>query len=246
MSQLPRHVAIIMDGNGRWAAKRHLPRQAGHRQGLQSARNTVEHAAKTGVEVLTLFAFGQENWKRPEKEVSFLMSLFIESLKKEVHQLAQNQVCLKVIGDRSGLAPELIDAIETVEDQLKDQPGVKVNVAFNYSGRWDILQAVNRLREEKSSEAPVNEALFATYLSTHDLPEPDILIRTSGEQRLSNFMLWQCAYTECFFIEKTWPEFNNDDFDEVLDAYEKRQRRFGKTGEQLDCEAIPRGLPRGF
>ena len=234
VAQIPQHIAIIMDGNGRWAKKRLLPRIAGHKQGLESVRNIIKACSVHGVAYLTLFAFSTENWRRPADEVTFLMSLFMEALKREVNKLHQNNVRFKLIGDRSQFDPSLQHAIEEAEDLTRLNTGLVLTIAANYGGRWDILQAVNQMIHQKpSSEQGYNEHDLMPYLSTHDLPEPDLFIRTGGEQRVSNFMLWQLAYTEMYFTNTLWPDFDEKSLLEAFQFYQSRERRFGRTSEQL-------------
>ncbi|MFM8758996.1 MAG: isoprenyl transferase [Methylophilaceae bacterium] len=234
VAQIPQHIAVIMDGNGRWAKKRLLPRIAGHKQGLESVRNIIKACSVHGVAYLTLFAFSTENWRRPADEVTFLMSLFMEALKREVNKLHQNNVRFKLIGDRSQFDPSLQHAIEEAEHLTRLNTGLVLTIAANYGGRWDILQAVNQMIHQKpSSEQGYNEHDLMPYLSTHDLPEPDLFIRTGGEQRVSNFMLWQLAYTEIYFTNTLWPDFDEKSLLEAFQFYQSRERRFGRTSEQL-------------
>lgn len=234
----PRHVVIIMDGNGRWAKKRCLPRIAGHRAGAQIIHRIVEHASKRNIDVLTLFAFSLENHSRPSAEVNFLMSLFLDSLKKNTDSLIKNNICLRITGDRSLFSNELLTAINLAESKTANNTGLILVVAINYSGRWDITQAfcciTKKILSRQISESEISSEMIAQHLTLSDLPEPDLLIRTSGEQRLSNFMLWQIAYTEIYFTKVCWPDFNCDTFDEALDFFKTRQRRFGRTPEQIE------------
>ena len=231
---VPNHVAIIMDGNGRWAKKRFLPRFAGHKQGVETVRETVKNCLNQGIRYLTLFAFSSENWRRPEEEVSLLMQLFIHALQKEVAKLDQNGVRLKVIGDLSRFDPKLQSLIRDSEQKTSPNQKLTLTIAANYGGRWDILQALNRMalaQPEKSGAW--QEADLAPYLMMSDAPEPDLFIRTGGEERISNFLLWQLAYTEFYFTETLWPEFNAQAFDQAIHSYQQRERRFGRTSEQL-------------
>ena len=234
--RVPRHVAIIMDGNGRWARRRHLPRTAGHKVGVRSVRAVVEESIRQGVEVLTLFAFSSENWRRPPSEVKMLMDLFLGALRSEVRRLHDNGVRLQVLGDRRAFPPRLQESIREAEDKTRANQRLRLQVAANYGGRWDILQAARRLAEEavagRLDPAALDEATFAGYLATAD--SPDLFIRTGGEQRLSNFLLWQSAYSELYFSEHMWPDFNAAAYVEALAEFGRRQRRFGLTGEQLD------------
>ncbi|OOZ37077.1 isoprenyl transferase [Solemya velesiana gill symbiont] len=238
--RLPRHVAIIMDGNGRWAQKRGQPRYAGHKAGVKSVRTSVEQCAKLGIEVLTLFAFSSENWKRPKKEVRMLMELFMVALKKEVKRLNKNNVRLRIIGDRSAFDPALQKKIAESETATAENTGLVLQIAANYGGRWDITQVARQLAERvKAGElesSQITESMIAETLSFADLPDPDLFIRTGGEQRISNFMLWQTAYTELYFADVLWPDFDAEAFEGALASFRQRQRRFGKTGEQIDQE----------
>ncbi|MGR9101407.1 MAG: polyprenyl diphosphate synthase, partial [Gammaproteobacteria bacterium] len=208
----PRHVAIIMDGNGRWAQKRHLPRTAGHQAGVGAVRKTVEYCSKRGIEVLTLFAFSSENWRRPESEVSILMELFIATLQREIGKLNQNNVSLRFIGDRSAFSRELQLKILEGEELTRCNKGLSLVIAANYGGRWDMGQAARKAAEKvaagEMSPMDINEDVIGSFLSTADLPEPDLFIRTGGEQRISNFLLWQLAYTEFYFTPTLWPDFD--------------------------------------
>lgn len=236
---IPRHVAIIMDGNGRWAKARHLPRTAGHHQGVKVARNVVELCARQGVEVLTLFAFSSENWKRPQGEVSTLMELFISALRREAKDLVKNNVRLQVIGERSGFPEKLQDEMNTAEELTADSTGMRLLIAANYGGRWDLVQAVQQLGERiqngELAVEDITEEMIGSNLSTAKLPEPDLFIRTGGEHRVSNFLLWQLAYTELFFTDKFWPEFNEDELQNAFQVYQQRERRFGMISEQINA-----------
>ncbi|MDH3490687.1 MAG: isoprenyl transferase [Gammaproteobacteria bacterium] len=234
---LPRHVAVIMDGNGRWARARQKPRHAGHRAGVQSVRSTVEAAATHGIECLTLFAFSSENWGRPEEEVSSLMSLFVEALRREVAELHRNNVRLRFIGAREDLSPGLVKKIEAAEEKTCRNTGLFVNVAVAYGGRWDILNATKQIAAEVAKGDlkvdDIDEALVSAKLQLADCPEPDLLIRTGGEQRISNFLLWNLAYAELWFTDVFWPEFDAKQFDLALEYFARKQRRYGHTGEQI-------------
>jgi len=226
-----------MDGNGRWAKAKRLPRTAGHRQGVKVARTTVEFCARLGVEVLTLFAFSSENWKRPKGEVSTLMELFISALRREAAKLAENNIRLQVIGERSGFPEKLQEEMQLAEAATKDSTGMQLLIAANYGGRWDITQAVKKLLPQLQSGEltldEVSEENIQAALATVNLPEPDLFIRTGGEHRISNFLLWQLAYTELFFTEKFWPEFDETELQHALDIYRRRERRYGMTSEQV-------------
>jgi len=236
---IPRHVAVIMDGNGRWARKRALPRHAGHRSGVSAVREIVENAAKCGVEYLTLFAFSSENWSRPREEVSKLMGLFVEALQREVDDLHRNNVCLEFIGAREQLQQGLIDKIAAAEAQTKDNTGLRLIVAVAYGGRWDIVQATQRVAGKVAAgeldAADIDDDAIAAELALRHVPDPDLLIRTGGEQRISNFLLWNLAYAELWFCEALWPDFGKQQFDEALAFYARRQRRYGHTGDQVEA-----------
>jgi undecaprenyl diphosphate synthase len=239
--RLPRHIAMIMDGNGRWAKRRGLPRYAGHPVGVEAVRRVVETCVERGIKVLTLFAFSSENWQRPRKEVNLIMDLFIRSLKKEARRLHRNGVKLVVIGDRSAFSEKLQGHIAEVESLTQDNTRMVLQVAANYGGRWDITQAARQLAERvRSGELTpeqITESSLSDALTFAHLPEPDLFIRTGGEKRISNFLLWQCAYTELYFTDILWPDFDAAALDEALDDYANRQRRFGRTGEQVSGQA---------
>lgn len=232
---LPQHIAIIMDGNGRWAQKRHMPRSVGHAKGASGVRSLVEHCAKAGVKCLSLFAFSTENWQRPADEVSSLMGLFLQYLEKELKNLAAAGVHLKVIGDVTGFAPELQQRIRVAEAATATNSRITLSVAANYGGRWDVVQAVKNWQSANPdrSVAELTEQHLAQGLSTAGMPEVDLLIRTGGEQRISNFLLWQSAYAELYFTDALWPEFDDQELDKALEWYAQRNRRFGKTAEQV-------------
>lgn len=229
---VPRHVAIIMDGNGRWAKSRFLPRVAGHRKGVEAVRNVVQGCAERGVEALTLFAFSSENWRRPAEEVSLLMQLFVSALQQEVKRLHQNGIRFRVIGDLARFDPVLVELIAEAQRLTAGNQGLTLTIAANYGGRWDIMQAVNRLRTESGTE-PWSESRLQAYLALGDLPEPDLFIRTGGEQRISNFLLWQLAYTELYFTDTLWPDFDERVLEQAIASYRQRERRFGRTSEQV-------------
>lgn len=236
-TNIPRHVAVIMDGNGRWARARQKPRHAGHRAGVKSVRATVEAAARRGVEVLTLFAFSSENWRRPDEEVSSLMSLFVEALRREVMELHRNNVRLHFIGARQELNQNLVRKIEAAEEKTQHNTGLLLNVAVAYGGRWDIVNATKQLAEEVArgdlKVDDIDESALSRKLQIVDCPEPDLLIRTGGEQRISNFLLWNLAYAELWFTDVLWPDFDEQEFDNALQFFARKQRRFGHTGEQV-------------
>jgi len=234
---LPRHIAIIMDGNGRWAQRRGMPRHVGHPAGVEAVRKVIEHCVQRKIQVLTLFAFSSENWRRPKNEVGLIMDLFIRSLRKEARRLHRNGVRLKVIGDRSAFSEKLQQRIQEVEALTADNQVLVLQVAANYGGRWDMLQAVKTLAREVQQGMldpdEIGEADVSRALSFPNLPEPDLFIRTGGEQRLSNFLLWQAAYAELYFTDLLWPDFDAHALDAALEVYARRQRRFGQTGEQV-------------
>lgn len=236
---IPTHIAVIMDGNGRWARKRALPRHAGHRSGVGSVRRTVELAAERGVQHLTLFAFSSENWARPREEVSKLMNLFVEALQREVDELHRNNVRLEFIGAREQLQAGLIDKIAAAEAQTAGNTGLHLVVAVAYGGRWDIAEATRALAARVSAgelePQDIDDEAIAAELQLRDVPDPDLLIRTGGEQRISNFLLWNLAYAELYFCDTLWPDFGDRDFDEALAFYAMRQRRYGHTGEQVEA-----------
>jgi len=231
MTSIPQHIAIIMDGNGRWAQKRHMPRTVGHAKGAAGVRELVEFCAHKGVKYLTLFAFSTENWSRPEEEVSTLMGLFLQYLEKELKNLSQAGVRLQVIGDVTVFARELQDRIAEAVKATAGNDGIVLTVAANYGGQWDIVQAVQRWQAEnpQADACDITQEQLAKYLSTAHMPDPDLLIRSGGEQRISNFLLWQMAYTELYFTDDLWPEFDNDQLELALDWYQARQRRFGRV-----------------
>jgi len=226
-----------MDGNGRWARARQKPRHAGHRAGVRSVRLTVETAAKRGVECLTLFAFSSENWGRPEEEVSSLMSLFLEALRREVKELHSNNVKLRFIGAREQLQSGLVKKIEAAEEKTSGNTGLLLNIAVAYGGRWDIIEATRRLAAKVAKRDlgvdEIDEATISAELQLADCPEPDLLIRTGGEQRISNFLLWNLAYAELWFTDVLWPEFDAEQFDNALHYFSQKQRRYGHTGDQV-------------
>lgn len=232
--KLPRHVAIIMDGNGRWARQRGLPRHFGHRAGVQAVEQIADAALAQGVQVLTLFTFSSENWRRPETEVSLLLELLASTLQKQAARLHQQAIRVRFMGAREAFPERLRTILQQAETLTAANTRMQLVLALNYGGRWDILQAVQRLLQESDPVRPVlTEAQFAAYLSGADLPEPDLFIRTGGEQRISNFLLWQLAYTELYFTDTYWPDFDKQAFAQALAEYAQRQRRFGRTSEQI-------------
>lgn len=236
-TKIPRHVAVIMDGNGRWATQRHLPRVAGHSRGVDAVRAVIEAGGRRGIEFLTLFAFSSENWRRPADEVSVLMRLFLSALQKEVGRLRDNGVRLRVVGELDAFEPELRRHIAEAEAQTEGNEKLKLTICASYGGRWDIVQAVRALLAADPSvaarPAAVDEALLARHLALAFAPDVDLLIRTGGEQRISNFLLWQSAYAELYFTDLLWPDFDANALDAALAWYATRERRFGRTSAQL-------------
>ncbi|TOL33806.1 isoprenyl transferase [Vibrio parahaemolyticus] len=234
---LPKHIAIIMDGNGRWAKSKGKPRVFGHKKGVNAVRKTVAAASKLGIKAMTLFAFSSENWRRPEEEVGLLMELFITVLSSEVKKLHKNNLQLRVIGDTSRFSERLQKKIVEAENLTASNTGMVINIAANYGGKWDITEAAKALalkaRNGEIRVEDINEQLITEHLTMADLPEVDLLIRTSGECRISNFMLWQMAYAEMYFMPEFWPEFDEDSLVEAVTWFINRERRFGCTGEQV-------------
>ena len=237
-SSKPKHIIIIMDGNGRWAEQNGLTRSAGHKAGVKALRNLIEYAVQLELKTLTVYAFSRENWQRPKKEVELLLDLFISSLESEVNDLHENNIKLNFIGETDKFSEKLKKSMSKSESLTSNNSKLTLNVALNYSGRWDVYKAllsiIDDMTAKKITKNDVNEELINTKLSLADYDEPDLLIRTGGEKRLSNYLLWQIAYTELYFTNTLWPDFNTDQFDLALDWYTKRQRRFGKTSEQIE------------
>ncbi|MGF6147018.1 Undecaprenyl pyrophosphate synthase [Kingella potus] len=231
---IPRHIAVIMDGNGRWAKKRFLPRVMGHKKGLDALENLCAECSAAGVEYLTVFAFSTENWRRPPDEVGFLMNLFLQALQKQVRRMHEHNMRLKVIGDRSRFNAQITAGIEAAEKLTAANSGLTLTIAADYGGRWDILQAANRLLAEGRSE--ITESDLNACLMLGNAPEPDLFIRTGGEKRISNFLLWQMAYAELYFTDTLWPDFDKKAFTDAIASFQKRERRFGRTSEQLPQE----------
>jgi len=230
---IPRHIAIIMDGNGRWATSRYLPRVTGHVKGLEAVRTTVESCVKRGVRYLTLFAFSSENWRRPPDEVSTLMRLFVSALEREVGKMHVNNMCLKVVGDLSRFDARLQTLIKSTMARTENNTGLTLTICANYGGRWDLLQAMQKMVIAKPGTTEFAESDFAPHLAMSFAPEPDLFIRTGGEQRISNFLLWQLAYTELYFTDTYWPDFDAAALDAAIASYQQRERRFGRTSSQL-------------
>jgi len=232
------HISIIMDGNGRWAKKRFLPRFAGHKAGLTTVKDLVKYCVEINLDYLTLFAFSSENWRRPKKEVSLLMDLFISALDSEVKKLNKNNIKLNIIGNLTEFSTKLQNKIQDAVELTANNTGLTLTIAANYGGRWDIAQAIKNIAGQiKSGHIDVDdidESLIESCLLTRDIPEPDLFIRTGGEQRISNFLLWHLAYSEFYFTEKLWPDFNKDGLSEAISSFYSRQRRFGRTGDQIE------------
>ncbi|MHB1236968.1 MAG: isoprenyl transferase [Gallionella sp.] len=238
ITSVPRHIAVIMDGNGRWAKQRLMPRVAGHQRGVEALREVVKACRDMGVEYLTVFAFSSENWRRPADEVSFLMKLFLKMLEREVAKLHQNDIRLKIIGDRSRFDANLGQAMQDAERLTAGNSALTLTIAANYGGRWDVMQAVKAmLKEQPQLVQSFTEEDLQPFFSMSDAPEPDLFIRTGGEQRISNFMLWQLAYTELYFTDTLWPAFDRIELNKAIASYQKRERRFGRTSEQLQRNA---------
>ena len=237
-NNLPRHIAVIMDGNGRWAKRKGALRIFGHRNAVEAVRDITEGCGELGIKYLTLYAFSTENWGRPKAEIDGLMELLVNTLKQEIKRLTENQVKLITIGDTTHLHAECQKNLEWAIDQTKNNSGLTLILALSYSGRWEIVKAVKTLAKEvldgKIKIEDINETLFANYLQTFNIPDPELLIRTSGEMRISNFLLWQIAYTELYITPTLWPDFRKDHLYEAIWSYQQRERRFGKTSEQLN------------
>lgn len=229
---LPQHIAIIMDGNGRWAKKRFMPRVLGHMRGVSALKNIIRHGDSLGLKALTVFAFGRENWNRPKDEVSFLMNLLYNRLGSELTELHQKNTRIRFLGDRTRINQKLQDIIKYSESMTESNTGLQLNVCLDYSGQYDIIQAVNQIITSKR-ETLITEEEFEKLLLTNQLESPDLLIRTSGESRISNFMLWQLAYSEMYFTDTLWPDFSPSELDKAIDWFNTRERRFGQTSEQL-------------
>ena len=235
-NNLPKHIAITMDGNGRWAKSKGKLRIFGHKNGIKAVKDTVESAAEIGIKFLTLYAFSTENWDRPESEVNALMTLLVSAINKETKTLMDNNIRLESIGNRSELPESCQRELQEAIDKTKNNDGTTLILALSYSSRSEIINAVKQIVNEKVSSEDINEELFSQYLSTKGVPNPELLIRTSGEQRISNFLLWQIAYSELYFTDVLWPDFRREDLFEAIYKYQNRERRFGKTSEQLKQE----------
>ncbi len=238
--KLPRHIAIIMDGNGRWAKKRFLPRIAGHKAGVSAVRNVVENCRRLGIEILTLYAFSSENWNRPSREVNALMDLLGDFLKSELKEMLKNNIRLTTIGEIERLPGSALKCLQSVCEETADNDGMILNLALSYGSRNEIIKAVRRIvsdySEGKLTPSDINEERFSRYLFTANFPDPDLLIRTAGELRISNFLLWQLSYTELYVTNTLWPDFRKDDLIKALEDYQKRERKFGRTSEQIERE----------
>lgn len=230
---IPQHIAIIMDGNGRWAKKRFMPRVIGHIKGARTLKKIVQHCDDIGVKYLTVFAFGRENWNRPQDEVNLLMKLMLKKLSSEIKELHSKNAKITFLGDKSRLNSELISKIRHAENLTAENNGLKFNICLDYSGQYDIIQAINKIIAENKHQH-IDETIFAQYLYTCSMPDPELIIRTSGESRISNFMLWQAAYSEFYFTETYWPDFVPSELDKAILWYNNRERRFGQTSEQLE------------
>ncbi len=235
-NNLPKHIAITMDGNGRWAKTKGKFRIFGHKSGVKAVRDTVEGAAEIGIDFLTLYAFSTENWDRPKKEVDALMSLLVSTINKETKTLMDNNIKLTAIGDLNSLPKKCQEELQESIEKTKNNTRTTVILALSYSSRWEILNAIKQIVKEGITEDQVNEDLFSQYLTTKGVPNPELLIRTSGEQRISNFLLWQIAYSELYFTDVLWPDFRREDLFEAIVKYQIRERRFGKTSEQIKEE----------
>ena len=235
-NNLPKHIAITMDGNGRWAKTKGKFRIFGHKSGVKAVRDTVEGAAEIGIDYLTLYAFSTENWNRPKKEVDALMSLLVSTINKETTTLMDNNIKLAAIGDLNSLPKKCQEELQESIEKTKNNTRTTVILALSYSSRWEILNAIKQIVKEGIKEDQVNEDLFSQYLTTKGVPNPELLIRTSGEQRISNFLLWQIAYSELYFTDVLWPDFRREDLFEAIVKYQIRERRFGKTSEQIKEE----------
>lgn len=239
VNSVPTHIAIIMDGNGRWAQNRYMPRIAGHKQGVETVRGVIKACMERGVSFLTLFAFSSENWRRPSDEVASLMQLFLGALEQEITKLHENGIRFKVIGDLSRFEPKIVEFIDIGEKLTANNTQLTFTIAANYGGRWDIMQAMRKMMAQ-SIESPIqiDEEIFSKYLSMNYAPEPDLFIRTGGEYRISNFLLWQLAYTELYFTNTLWPDFDAQELELAIQSYQQRERRFGRTSEQVQI-ALP-------
>jgi len=240
-STIPGHIAIVMDGNGRWAKKRNRPRSMGHQAGQKALRATIENCVRLGIETLTVFAFSSENWNRPAGEISRLMEIFLRALDKEVSELHKNNICLRFIGDKTAFKPAIQEKMLEAETLTKDNTRLVANIAVNYGGRWDITQAAKQMAKAAAngdlSIEDIDDSQFAQFLALAGSKDPDLFIRTGGEMRISNFLLWQSAYTEFYFTNVLWPDFDSQELDQAITAFQSRERRFGRTSEQVRSTA---------
>lgn len=239
MKELPKHIAIIMDGNGRWAEQRGKPRSAGHQSGMVATRNIVEHCARLQIEALTVYAFSSENWQRPANEVSFLMELFVKAIRSELKKLHENNIRVQFIGELSKFSESLLKEINSATEKTAQNTGMRLNIAVNYGGRGELVNAVSEIAHKvqtgELTPSAITEQTIAEHTWLADCPEPDLFVRTGGEQRLSNYLLWHLAYTELFFTDTLWPDFKGDELNTIIDIYTGRQRRFGQTGDQVQA-----------
>lgn len=239
MDNLPKHIAIIMDGNGRWARQRGKPRSAGHQSGVKATRNIVEHCARLRIDALTIYAFSSENWRRPDTEVSFLMELFVKAIRSELNKLHENNIRVRFIGELSRFPAGLLGEINTASERTANNSGMKLNIAVNYGGRSELTSAMTQIaRKVAAGEIDpdsITEDTVAQHTWLADCPEPDLFVRTGGEQRLSNYLLWHLAYTELAFTDTLWPDFGGEELDRIIEEFAHRQRRFGQTGEQVQA-----------
>ena len=233
--EIPKHIAIIMDGNGRWAKKQGKARIFGHKNGIKAVRETIEYAVEIGIPYLTLYAFSSENWNRPKKEIEALMNLLVASINNETPKLMKNEIKLLTIGDTEKLPLATQSQLKKTIIKTKENSKLTLILALSYSGKWDILNAVKKIIENKELNENITEKIFEQYLATKNVPDPELLIRTSGEHRVSNFLLWQIAYTELYFTNTLWPDFGKKDLEEAILEFQNRERRFGKTQEQIEC-----------
>lgn len=237
MKELPKHIAVIMDGNGRWARQRGLPRSAGHQAGVKATRKTVEHCARLHTEALTIYAFSSENWRRPETEVNFLMELFVKAISSELNKLHESNIRVRFIGELSRFPSALLREITLATEKTADNTGMRLNIAVNYGGRNELTNAVvsiaRKIESGELDSKSITEELILQHTWLPDCPEPDLFVRTGGEQRLSNYLLWHIAYTELAFTDTLWPDFDGDELDRIIEDYSNRQRRFGQTGDQV-------------
>lgn len=239
MKELPAHIAVIMDGNGRWARSRGLPRSAGHQAGVKATRKIVEHCARLQIDALTVYAFSSENWRRPDKEVKFLMELFVKAIRSELNKLHENNIRVRFIGELSAFPDKLYKEIQEATEKTAENKGMKLNIAVNYGGRSELTHAMieiaQKVEQGELNSQSITEETIAQNTWLADCPEPDLFVRTGGEQRLSNYLLWHLAYTELAFSDTLWPDFDGDELDTHIENFSQRQRRFGQTGDQVQA-----------